>query len=233
METLALTGITPHGCTDHSYWIIFPIALTAVLGVMALVTRWRDRRSTRRAVAHIERSQALAPRPELRIEMVIGDITGEYVDVIVNAAKSSLMGGGGVDGAIHKAGGPDILRECHQLRATLYPNGLNPGEAVITTAGRLHAKHVIHTVGPVYDPNIDQSATLRSCYTYAMLVADSLGAQTIAFPLISSGVYGWPKDDAVAQAIAALRSVSTNVKVARLVFYDEATYRIARNVEKS
>lgn len=169
-------------------------------------------------------------RPAARVQMVVGDITKEHVDAIVNAAKPSLLGGGGVDGAIHRAGGPAILRECKELRAIRWTQGLPAGLAVTTTAGDLPAKYVIHTVGPVYDPNRDQSATLRSCYSEALLAADARGVQTIAFPLISSGVYGWPKDDAVAQALEAIRSSRTSVKLIRLVFFDQDTYRIATQV---
>jgi O-acetyl-ADP-ribose deacetylase (regulator of RNase III) len=170
-------------------------------------------------------------RPALRIEVVIGDITTQRVDVIVNAAKSSLLGGGGVDGAIHQAGGPAILRECRDLRARQYPGGLPAGQAALTGAGRLPAEHVIHTVGPMYDPFVDQSAILRSCYTESLARADEVGARTAAFPLISAGVYGWPKDDAVRQALAALRTASTRVKTVRLVMFDEGTYRTALAVD--
>lgn len=176
----------------------------------------------------LKRGRTAAPRPELRIELVIGDITAEYVDAIVNAAKSSLYGGGGVDGAIHKAGGPAILQACRVLRATVYPDGLPTGRAVATPAGLLHADHVIHTVGPVFDMLDDRSAQLRSCYTESLAAADLVGARTVAFPLISAGVYGWPRKDAVKQAVTALRAARTNVEVARLVFYDEATYRVAQ-----
>jgi O-acetyl-ADP-ribose deacetylase (regulator of RNase III) len=169
-------------------------------------------------------------RPALRIEIVIGDITTQHVDVIVNAAKSSLLGGGGVDGAIHRAGGPAILRECRDLRAHHYPDGLPAGQAVVTIAGRLPAEHVIHTVGPMYDPFVDQSAILRSCYTESLARADEVGARTVAFPLISAGVYGWPKDDAVVQALTALMAAHTSVQTARLVVFDAETHRVAQAI---
>ena len=166
----------------------------------------------------------------MRIELVEGDITEQAVDAIVNAANSSLLGGGGVDGAIHRRGGPAILAECRGVRATRYPDGLPPGEAVATTAGDLAATWVIHTVGPVYDAGRDQSATLRSCYTQSLAVADELAATTVAFPLISAGAYGWPLDDALGQAFAALREADTQVKEARLVLFGAPTFAAAQRV---
>jgi O-acetyl-ADP-ribose deacetylase (regulator of RNase III) len=166
----------------------------------------------------------------VRIELVEGDITAQEVDAIVNAANSSLLGGGGVDGAIHRQGGPEILAECRRLRRSSLVDGLPAGDAVATTAGRLPARWVIHTVGPVWDAGGDRSATLRSCYTRSIAVADGLGAATVAFPLISSGVFGWPLDDAVRQALIALRGVETAVAEARLVLFGRATYAIAERV---
>jgi O-acetyl-ADP-ribose deacetylase (regulator of RNase III) len=166
----------------------------------------------------------------VRIELVEGDITEQAVDAIVNAANSSLLGGGGVDGAIHRRGGRAILEECRTLRATRYPDGLPAGEAVATTAGELPARWVIHTVGPVYSAGRDQSATLRSCYTSSLAVADELGARTVAFPLISAGAYGWPLDDALVQAFAALRGADTRVEEARLVLFGAETFAAARRV---
>ena len=166
----------------------------------------------------------------VRIELVEGDITEQRVDAIVNAANSSLLGGGGVDGVIHRRGGPAILEECRALRATRYPDGLPAGDAVATTAADLPARWVIHTVGPVYDASRDQSATLRSCYTRSLAVADELGARTVAFPLISAGAYGWPLEDAVRQALTALREAETAAEEARLVLFGEQTYRVAQQV---
>jgi O-acetyl-ADP-ribose deacetylase len=166
----------------------------------------------------------------MRIELLQGDITAQDVDAIVNAANSSLLGGGGVDGAIHRGGGPAILEECRALRATRYPDGLPSGDAVATTAGNLAARWVIHTVGPVYDPGRDQSATLRSCYTRSVAVADELGAATVAFPLISAGAYGWPLEDAIAQALAAMRGAESRVEEARLVLFGDATFAAAERV---
>ena len=142
----------------------------------------------------------------MHIDVIKGDITKQQVDAIVNAANHSLLGGGGVDGAIHRAGGRTILEECRRIRADRYPDGLPTGESVATTAGKLPAKWVIHTVGPTWAKTKDKSSLLRSCYSTSLAVADELGAKTIAFPLISSGVYRWPKDDAVRQALTALRT---------------------------
>lgn len=166
----------------------------------------------------------------MRIELVEGDVTAQVVDAIVNAANSSLLGGGGVDGAIHRKGGAAILEECRALRRSRYPDGLPPGEAVATTAGALRARWVIHTVGPVYDPRRDLSGTLRSCYTRSLAVADELGAATVAFPLISSGAFGWPLDDAVAQALAALHAAESAVDEVRLVLFGETTFAAAQRV---
>jgi O-acetyl-ADP-ribose deacetylase (regulator of RNase III) len=167
---------------------------------------------------------------DVRIELVEGDVTAQGVDAIVNAANSSLLGGGGVDGAIHRKGGPAILEECRVLRSARYPDGLPAGEAVATTAGALDARWVIHTVGPVYDSRRDLSGTLRSCYTRSLAVADELGAATVAVPLVSSGAFGWPLDDAVGQALAALRAADTVVEEARLVLFGEATLAAAQRV---
>ncbi|EOM74904.1 O-acetyl-ADP-ribose deacetylase [Rhodococcus rhodnii] len=140
----------------------------------------------------------------MRIEVVQGDITRIETDVVVNAANSGLLGGGGVDGAIHRAGGPAILEATKKLRATTHPDGLAAGDAVATTAGELPARWVVHTVGPVYSASEDRSATLRSAYISSLRVAEALGAGSIAFPLISAGVYGWPVDDAARRAVAAI-----------------------------
>jgi O-acetyl-ADP-ribose deacetylase (regulator of RNase III) len=162
------------------------------------------------------------------LTLVEGDITAQPVDVIVNAANSSLLGGGGVDGAIHRKGGPAILAECRQLRASSYGRGLPAGEAVATTAGNLPARWVVHTVGPVWNAREDRSPLLRNCYANALRVADELGAATVAFPLISAGVYGWPVDDAVRQALGVLTAAAPhNVTEARLVLFGDSTYQTA------
>ncbi|GAA1132477.1 O-acetyl-ADP-ribose deacetylase [Citricoccus alkalitolerans] len=146
---------------------------------------------------------------ELRIEP--GDITEQSVDAIVNAANSTLLGGGGVDGAIHRRGGPEILAECRRLRETELPDGLPAGQAIATTAGRLSARWVIHTVGPVYAKTIDHSETLASCYRESLRVAARLGARSVAFPAISAGVYGWPMDDAARIAVQTCREMTAKV----------------------
>ena len=166
----------------------------------------------------------------MRIELAQGDITTFTVDAIVNAANRSLLGGLGVDGAIHRVGGPDILAECRALRKTMFPDGLPVGEAVATTAGRLPARWVIHTVGPRFSNDKQKPARLRSCYTTSLAVADGKGARTIAFPLISAGAYGWPKEDALGQAHEALSGASTDVEVATLVLYDQQTADLAHQI---
>ena len=166
----------------------------------------------------------------MRIELVEGDITEQRVDAIVNAANSSLLGGGGVDGAIHYKGGPAILAACRELRQGQYAGGLPAGEAVATTAGGLPADWVIHTVGPVYRPGTDQAGVLRACYANSLAVADELRAATIAFPLISAGAYGWPVDDAVRQALTALRTSATRATEARLVLFGAGTFAVASRV---
>lgn len=166
----------------------------------------------------------------MNITLAQGDITAFDVDAIVNAANHSLLGGGGVDGAIHRAGGKAILRECQRLRETEWPDGLPTGEAVATTGGDLPARHVIHTVGPTWAKTKDKSELLRSCYRNSLRVADELGARTLAFPLISAGVYRWPKDDAVRQAVTTLRATPTQVTEATLVLFDQATFDLAEEV---
>nr|WP_239161036.1 O-acetyl-ADP-ribose deacetylase [Virgisporangium ochraceum] len=167
----------------------------------------------------------------MRITLRTGDITTEHVDAIVNAANSSLLGGGGVDGAIHRRGGPEILAECQALRASRYGRGLPTGRAVATTAGRLPARWVIHTVGPVWSAEEDRSALLRDCYTNSLAVAADLGATTVAFPLISSGIYRWPREDAVRQAVAGIRAAPpSTVDEVRLVLFDEETRDVAERV---
>ncbi|MEV4534565.1 O-acetyl-ADP-ribose deacetylase [Asanoa sp. NPDC049518] len=163
----------------------------------------------------------------MEIEIVTGDLTAERVDAIVNAANSSLLGGGGVDGAIHRKGGPAILEECRALRAGHYGKGLGVGQAVATTAGRLDARWVIHTVGPVWSETEDRSPLLRACYRNSLAVAARLGARSVAFPLISSGIYRWPKQDAAAQALAVLRTPPPGIEVVRLVLFDDDTRRAA------
>jgi O-acetyl-ADP-ribose deacetylase len=161
----------------------------------------------------------------MRIELVKGDITQQEVDAIVNAANSSLLGGGGVDGAIHRKGGPEILRECRQVRAERFPDGLPTGKAVATTAGKLPARWVIHTVGPVHAMFEDRSHLLASCHTESLAVADEIGARTVAFPAISTGVYGYPLEEAAPVAISAVRDSATQVAEVRFVLFDDEAYR--------
>ena len=138
------------------------------------------------------------------INTLIGDITKIKCDAIVNAANSLLLGGGGVDGAIHSAGGSEILDECIKLRETLYRGGLPTGEAVATTAGKMDAKIVIHTVGPIYDPSKDQSILLENCYLNSLGIAFDNNCNIVAFPAISTGIYGYPKDEAAKIAYASV-----------------------------
>ncbi|MEU3989465.1 O-acetyl-ADP-ribose deacetylase [Streptomyces platensis] len=140
------------------------------------------------------------------LTLIQGDITEQAVDAVVNAANSSLLGGGGVDGAIHRRGGPEILDECRALRAAQYGRGLPTGQAVATTAGRLPARWVIHTVGPVWAKSEDRSELLASCYRESLRVAGDLGARTVAFPAVSTGVYGWPLADGARIAVATVRA---------------------------
>ncbi|MGI5135897.1 MULTISPECIES: O-acetyl-ADP-ribose deacetylase [unclassified Streptomyces] len=158
------------------------------------------------------------------LTLVLGDITRQSADAIVNAANSSLLGGGGVDGAIHRRGGPAILEECRALRASHYGKGLPTGQAVATTAGELDAQWVIHTVGPVWSATEDRSELLASCYRESLRVADTLGARTVAFPAVSTGVYGWPLDDGARIAVETVRSVATEVVEVRFVLFDERAY---------
>ena len=154
------------------------------------------------------------------ITAVHGDITAQQVDAIVNAANSAMRGGGGVDGAIHRRGGPDILRDC----IARFPKGLATGDAGWTTAGDLPAQWVIHTVGPNYRAGQRDRALLVSCYRRVLEVADELGVLTVAFPLISSGIYGWPRQDAIAAAVDTIAGANTRVEDVRIVAFDAAMY---------
>jgi O-acetyl-ADP-ribose deacetylase (regulator of RNase III) len=160
----------------------------------------------------------------MEITLVRGDITEQRVDAVVNAANSSLLGGGGVDGAIHRRGGPAILAECRALRAATFPDGLPTGQAVATTAGDLPARWVIHTVGPVWVGSPDRSDLLRSCYLRSLEVADEIGAASVAFPAISTGVYRWPIEDAARIATEAVRAARTAVAEVRFVLFDQVAY---------
>lgn len=160
----------------------------------------------------------------LRIDCVVGDITRTTADAIVNAANRSLMGGGGVDGAIHRAAGPDLLTECQALRRAPFKEGLPTGHCVVTPAyGIRTARCILHTVGPIYadhDPK-EAGRLLRSCHETALQCADALALDSVAFPAISTGVYGYPLKDAAEVAVGAVLSASTRVKRVTFVLFDE------------
>jgi O-acetyl-ADP-ribose deacetylase (regulator of RNase III) len=159
-----------------------------------------------------------------RIELTQGDITEQRVDAIVNAANASLMGGGGVDGAIHRRGGPAIHAECKEIRRSRYPDGLPTGDAVATTGGDLPAHWVIHTLGPVYSMEAEPLPLLVSCHVESLRVADELGARTVAFPAISTGVYGYPLEEAAPISVASVTGADTDVKEVRFVLFDRRAY---------
>ncbi|GAB3302775.1 O-acetyl-ADP-ribose deacetylase [Pseudoclavibacter terrae] len=161
-----------------------------------------------------------------RIVPVLGDITQQEVDAVVNAANNGMRGGGGVDGAIHRAGGAAVLRDC----VARFPDGLATGDAGYTTAGDLPTRWVIHTVGPDYGSGQRDRSLLTSCYRRSLEIADELGATTIAFPLISAGIYAWPLDDAIAAAVDTIAESGTAVEEVRLVARDQ---RIFAEVERA
>ena len=158
-----------------------------------------------------------------RVCVKVGDITKEACDAIVNAANNTLLGGGGGDGAIHRAGGKAILEECREIRRQRYPDGLPTGQAVITTAGNLPARHVIHTVGPVYGSGGQKQADLlEACYRNSLALVASQGLATIAFPAISTGVYGYPRNEAAGVASRAIEKFLRSepaIEEVRLVFF--------------
>ena len=165
----------------------------------------------------------------MKITLAEGDITTQEVDAVVNAANSGMRGGGGVDGAIHRAGGPDVLEDCKRR----FPGGLATGDAGWTTAGKMPARWVIHVVGPNYRAGQTDRSLLTSCYARALEVADELGARTVAFPLVSAGIYGWPLEDAVDAAVTTLDGAETRVEEARMVAFgrevaDAIRARLAR-----
>jgi O-acetyl-ADP-ribose deacetylase (regulator of RNase III) len=167
-----------------------------------------------------------------RVLVVVGDITRQDVTAIVNAANSTLLGGGGVDGAIHRNGGSEILEECQQIRNTVYPDGLPTGQAVITTGGNLPAKYVIHTVGPIYGRDPEREAELlAACYQNSLLLARQHAVSSIAFPSISTGAYGYPKPEAAKIASATIKhflSADRQIEQVRLVFFQERDARVFR-----
>ena len=158
----------------------------------------------------------------MRIEAVSGDITDQDVDVVVNAANSTLLGGGGVDGAIHAAAGPSLLQECRRVRATTHRQGMPVGQAVATGAGALRARWVVHTVGPNRHRGQDDPALLASCFTESLRVADELGARSVAFPAISAGAYGWEVEEVARIAVGAVRArdgADSSVELVRFVLF--------------
>ena len=170
----------------------------------------------------LDRPDAVASFVGGRVTVLVGDITKQQVDAVVNAANSTLLGGGGVDGAIHEAGGPRILAECREIRRVRYPDGLPTGEAVITTGGDLPARHVIHTVGPVKGMWGERDAELlASCYRNSLALARQHGLRTVAFPAMSTGIYGYPREAAAAvasRAIAEALARNDTIAEVRLVF---------------
>ena len=169
------------------------------------------------------------------IELQIADITKQNVCAIVNAANSSLLGGGGVDGAIHNAGGSAILKECRTIRDTSYPDGLPTGQAVATTAGNMPSRYVIHTVGPIYSQCGENCAELLSdCYTNSLKCAFKLGCDSVSFPAVSTGIYGYPKDKAAKIAYSAVQKfldVHSNIKV-YFIFSTQESHDIFYNTIK-
>lgn len=175
-------------------------------------------------------SQSLQSFLAGRVSVLLGDITRQDVTAIVNAANSTLLGGGGVDGAIHRGGGPEILKECQEIRRTVYPDGLPTGQAVITTGGNLPARYVIHTVGPIYGRQPDREAELlAACYQNSLLLARQHSISSIAFPSISTGAYGYPKPEAAKVASAAIKNFLTadeQIEEVRLVFLQQRDARV-------
>ena len=186
---------------------------------------------TRSQLSHVvTNKEALQSFLSGRVLVVVGDITRQDVGAIVNAANKSLLGGAGVDGAIHNAGGPQILKECQEIRKTQYPDGLPTGKAVITTGGNLLAKYVIHTVGPIYgrDPQ-RESELLGACYQNALLLARQHQVSSLAFPSISTGAFGYPKSEAAkisSQAIREFLTADQQLEQVRLVFFQQTDARV-------
>lgn len=172
----------------------------------------------------MENANDMGNANDMEITVVQGDITTQAVDAVVNAANNRMRGGGGVDGAIHRAGGRAVLEDCVRR----FPDGLATGDAGWTTAGEMPARWVIHVVGPNHAAGQTDRSLLTSCYRRALEVADELGARSVAFPLVSAGVYGWPIDDAIDAALETLRATPTEVEEARMVAFGAATYEAIR-----
>ena len=189
-----------------------------------------------RATANSSMSTSLEVFLGGRVVVCLGDITTQNVDAIVNAANSTLLGGGGVDGAIHRVGGPAILRECEEIRRSRYPKGLPAGQAVITTAGELPAKFVIHTVGPIYGRDSEnESELLASCYRNSLDLAQENSLSTIAFPSISTGAYGYPRQaaaDVSSRAIKEYLAASEGIRSVRLIFFQQSDARVFLRYQK-
>jgi len=166
----------------------------------------------------------------MKIRLITGDITREKVCAVVNAANASLLGGGGVDGAIHAAGGPEILQACREIRERRYPDGLPTGEAVVTTAGKMPAHYVIHTVGPIYPQcKSDCETLLAKAYTSSMKRALELGCDSIAFPAISTGVYGYPQTEAAKIAYSAVKTFDDEEIEVRFIFHSSRSLELFRD----
>ena len=173
---------------------------------------------------------------ESRVRVLVGDLTQQKVDAVVNAANSTLLGGGGVDGAIHNAGGPAILEACREIRRSTFPKGLPTGESVITTGGNLPAKYVIHTVGPIFGRNPEQQKEqLAACYTNSLSLAVKNSLVTVAFPSISTGAFGYPKPEAAAVSSSAIKSFilqNPSILEVRLVFFLQRDARVFLEYQK-
>lgn len=164
--------------------------------------------------------------PVPAIQLLLGDLTTQEVDAVVNAANHTMLGGGGVDGAIHRAAGRKLLDACRRVRKTTFRDGLPTGEAVATEGFDLPARWVIHTVGPTWATTIDKSDLLVSCHVRSLAVADELGVRTIAFPAISTGAYRWPMDDAARIALETVRTAQTQVEEVRFVLRTQGAYAV-------
>ena len=170
--------------------------------------------------------RVVSRRASVTIEAVEGDITTQPLDAIVNAANSSLLGGGGVDGAIHAAAGPALLAACREVRRTAYPEGLPVGAAVATPAGDLPARWVIHTVGPNRHAGQTDPALLASCFTASLAEAARVRATSVAFPAVSAGIYGWDAEEVARIAVAAVRGAAHHdeLELVRFVLFGARTY---------
>jgi O-acetyl-ADP-ribose deacetylase len=206
--------------------------------------RSKSSRVTKRQ-SYFKPNPHLTPNPVIRTEatfldgrvvVVVGDITHLDVDAIVNAANATLLGGGGVDGAIHRAAGPALLAACQEIRKTQYRQGLPTGEAVITTGGNLPARHVIHTVGPIYGRHDGNEAQLLSaCYQNSLALASQQGLSSIAFPAISTGVFGYPQQEAAQVASEIIKSyvlTDDQIRDVRLVFFQSRSAEIFLEYQK-